>query len=130
MAGFLANYCYDCHDETQKGDIRLDNLAALDNPKRLDLLNRMQEQVYFRHMPPKKKDQPDERERKVLLDFLSGELAKYDASTLEGKLQKAEFGNYVDHEKLFSGEYLDLPAFTTDRRWLISEFIYNAKFQR
>lgn len=130
VAGFLENYCYDCHDETQKGDIRLDNLAALDNPKRLDLLNRMQEQVYFRHMPPKKKDQPDEKERKVLLNFLAGELAKYDASTLEGKLQKAEFGNYVDHEKLFSGEYLDLPAFTTDRRWLISEFIYNAKFQR
>ena len=52
------------------------------------------------------------------------------ASTLEGKLQKPEFGNYVDHDSLFSGEHADLPGFTHDRRWLISEYIFNAKFQR
>ena len=52
----MTNYCFDCHDEgTQKGDIRLDNLFDLNLPKRLDLLNRMQEQAFFRHMPPKKK---------------------------------------------------------------------------
>ncbi|MFK7910928.1 MAG: c-type cytochrome domain-containing protein [Akkermansiaceae bacterium] len=52
----MAFYCYDCHDDArQKGDIRLDNLAELDNGKRLDLLNRMQEQLYFKHMPPEKK---------------------------------------------------------------------------
>lgn len=126
----VENYCLDCHDETQKGDIRLDDLAKLDLPKRLDMLNRVQEQIYFRHMPPKKKDQPGEGEREALLDFLSRELAKHEASTLEGKLQKPEFGNYVDHEKLFSGEYKDTPSFTYDRRWLISEFIFEAKFQR
>ena len=128
---FLENHCYDCHDaDTQKGDIRLDNLTDLENPKRLDLLNRMQEQLYFRHMPPKKKDQPDEEERKAILSVISAELGVYEASTLEGKLQKPEYGNYVDHEKLFSGEYQDLPGFTYDRRWLISEYIFNAKFQR
>ena len=128
---FLENHCYDCHDaDTQKGDIRLDNLTDLENPKRLDLLNRMQEQLYFRHMPPKKKDQPDEEERKAILKVISSELGVYEASTLEGKLQKPEYGNYVDHEKLFSGEYQDLPGFTYDRRWLISEYIFNAKFQR
>lgn len=126
----VETYCLDCHDETQKGDIRLDDLASLDLAKRLDLLNRVQEQVYFRHMPPKKKAQPAENERQALLAFLSAELAKNEASTLEGKLQKPEFGNYVDHDKLFSGEYRDLPPFTSDRRWLISEFIFNAKFQR
>ena len=126
----VETYCLDCHDETQKGDIRLDDLAKLDLPKRLDMLNRVQEQIYFRHMPPKKKDQPGEGEREALLDFLSRELAKHEASTLEGKLQKPEFGNYVDHEKLFSGEYKDTPSFTYDRRWLISEFIFEAKFQR
>lgn len=128
--GILDFYCYSCHDDTQKGDIRLDQLAGLENSKRLDLLNRMQEQVYFGHMPPKKKDQPSEEERKALLDMLSVELAAYQASTLEGKLRKPEFGNYVDHDKLFSGDYRDLPSSTPDRRWLISEFIFNAKFQR
>ncbi|MFT7304384.1 MAG: hypothetical protein ACI8UZ_003240 [Akkermansiaceae bacterium] len=127
----LDNYCYNCHDEdTQKGDIRLDNLGELENPKRLDLLNRIQEQLYFQHMPPKKKSQPSADERKALLSVISAELGVHKASTLEDKLQKPEFGNYVDHEKLFSGEYKGLPAFTTDRRWLLSEYIFNAKFQR
>ncbi len=127
----LEDHCWKCHDYgTQKGEIRLDGLADLENPKRLDLLNRIQEQVYFQHMPPKKEEQPSEEDRKELLGFISGELAKYKASTLEGKLQKPEYGNYVDHGKLFSGEYKDVPALTTDRRWLISEFIFNAKFQR
>ena len=114
----MANYCFDCHDEdTQKGDIRLDNLLDLNLPKRLDLLNRMQEQAFFKHMPPeKKKTQPSEEERKRLVDWMSGELEKHDASTLEGKLRKPEYGNYVDHEKLFSGQFKDLPGFTYDRR--------------
>ncbi len=127
----LDRYCYRCHDEDeQKGDIRLDNLAGLEIPKRLDLLNRMQEQVYFQHMPPKRKKQPSEAERKAILAVISTELGIHHASTLEGKLQKPEFGNYVDHKKLFSGEYKDVPGFTYDRRWLISEYIFNAKFQR
>jgi len=128
----MANYCFDCHDEElQKGDVRLDNLFELNLSKRLDLLNRMQEQAFFKHMPPeKKKAQPSEEERKRLVDWMSGELEKHDASTLEGKLRKPEYGNYVDHEKLFSGQFKDLPGFTYDRRWLISEYIFNDKFDR
>ncbi len=127
----LDRYCFTCHDEeTQKGNIRLDNLADLDTPKRLDLLNRVQEQIYFQHMPPKEKRQPNEEEQKSILGFISADLGVHGASTLEGKLQKPEYGNYINHEKLFSGEYKDVPAYTTDRRWLMSEFIFNAKFQR
>ena len=126
----LDRYCYNCHDEdSQKGDTRLDDLAGLDTGKRLDLLNRMQEQLYFKRMPPQDKRQPDDAERKAILAFVAGDLGLHQASTLEGKLQKPEYGNYIDHEKLFSGEYRDLPAFTRDRRWLISEFIFSAKFQ-
>ena len=48
VEAILDKRCYFCHDEDeQKGDIRLDNLNDLDTPKRLDLFNRMQEQVYF-----------------------------------------------------------------------------------
>jgi cytochrome c553 len=127
----LDTYCYSCHDDdTQKGDIQLDNLIDLEPQKRLDMLNRMQEQLFFSHMPPKKKKQPKETEREALLAMLSAELSKQNASTLEGKLAKFEFANYVDHAKLFSGEYKDLPAFTDDRRWLISEYIFSDKFDR
>lgn len=127
----LDRYCYSCHDEeTQKGDTRLDQWSGMDLPKRLDLLNRMQEQLYFGRMPPKDKRQPSDDERQAILAVISGELGNHHASTLEDKLRKPEYGNYVNHEKLFSGEYRNLPGFTYDRRWLISEYIFNAKFQR
>jgi Planctomycete cytochrome C len=107
----LDRYCFTCHDEEmQIGNIRLDSLADLDTSKRLDLLNRMQEQIYFQHMPPKEKRQPSEEEWKAILAVISKELDVYVASTREGKLQKPEYGNYIDHEKLFSGEYKDVPA--------------------
>lgn len=128
----MASYCFSCHDaDSEKGDIRLDNLADLSLDSRLDLLNRAQEQLYFEHMPPKdKKTQPTEAERASLVEWVSGELGKHNASKLEDKLRMPAFGNYVDHDKLFSGKYADLKAYTPDRRWLISEYIFNAKFNR
>lgn len=128
----LENHCFACHDEwEQKGDLRFDQLDRLSLEERLDLLNRMQEQLFIEEMPPKKeKKQPTDVERAELIGWISGELGKHNASKLEDKLQKPEYGNYVDHEKLFSGEYANLKSFTQDRRWLISEFIFDAKFNR
>ena len=130
-AVILNRYCHSCHDaDTHKGDVRLDNLAEMELPRRLDLLNKMQEQIFFQQMPPKNKTQPSDAERATVLAMLAKALGAHKASTLEDKLQKPEFGNYVNHEKLFSGEYQNLPGFTYDRRWLISEYIFNAKFQQ
>ena len=56
VAELLKSYCFSCHDsESKKGDIRLDNLATLALKDRLDLLNKMQEQLYLKEMPPRKK---------------------------------------------------------------------------
>ena len=127
----LEKYCFDCHDaDKQKGEVRLDSLQGIALDARLDLLNRVQEQVYFGEMPPKKKEQPTEAERKLLAAWVSGELRAHNASKLEDKLRMPEYGNVVDHEKLFSGKYAGLPGYTPDRRWLISEFIFDAKFNR
>lgn len=90
----------------------------------------MQELLHFEHMSPATKRQPTAEERKANLELVSNELAVHNASTLEAELLKPEFGNYLDHEMLFSGEFKNLPGFTHDRRWLISEYILNAKFQR
>ena len=46
------------------------------------------------------------------------------------KLQRFEYGNVVKHEDLFSGEHANLPGYTHDRRWMISEFIFNEKANR
>ncbi|HAF58073.1 MAG TPA: hypothetical protein DCL00_00630, partial [Opitutae bacterium] len=53
MEDLLANYCFDCHDdETKKGEVRLDNLKTLALKDQLDLLNRVQEQIFIKEMPP------------------------------------------------------------------------------
>lgn len=127
----LEKYCHDCHVAgTEKGEVRLDNLESLALGTRLDLLNRLHEQVFPGGMPPKKKDQPTEEERNLLTGWIAGELRTHHASKLEEKLRMPESGNVVDHGKLFSGQYRDLPGFTPDRRWLISEFIFNDKINR
>ena len=124
----LEDNCYDCHEDgTEKGDVRLDNLAELSITARLDLMNRMQEQVYLKQMPPKKKkSQPSEQERGEIVAWLSSELGKHDAAKLWDKLRYPSYGNYVDHEKLFSGEIKE-PAFTPARRWLVSPQIFDSR---
>ncbi len=127
----LNTYCVSCHGpDKQRGDVRTDTLAELTGDARSGLLNRMHEAVRLKEMPPKGAKQPTDAERKLLDRWLGRELAKTGGGKLEEKLRKPEFGNYIDHEKLFSGEYVDLPGFTSDRRWLISEFIFDAKMQR
>lgn len=127
----LASRCLDCHsDDSPDGEVRFDSLAEAELDTRLELLNRAQEQLYFRHMPPQDADQPSEAERELLAAWLSAELKRFAASTLEDKLQRPEYGNYIDHDKLFGGEPNGLKPFTYDRRWLVSEYIFNAKFNR
>lgn len=127
----LQQRCADCHHgDSAEGNVRLDNLPALKLEERLELFNKAQEQLYFRHMPPEEAEQPDEAERRLLTGWFSAELKRFNASKIEDKLQRPEYGNYVNHDELFSGEHAERPGFTSDRRWLISEFIFDAKFNR
>ena len=127
----LTRRCAGCHNaDTAEGDVQLDLLSQLELDNRLDLLNKIEEQLFLKQMPPEDEVPPTAAERAQLIKWVSQELKKYKASKLEKKLQKPEFGNYLDHQKLFSGEFKDVPGFTYDRRWLISEYIFNAKLQR
>jgi hypothetical protein len=126
-AAVLENHCFSCHEEgTEKGDVRLDNLGELTLSARLDLMNRVQEQVYLKQMPPKKKAQPSEPEREELVSWLWKELHTHNASKLEDKLRYPSYGNYVDHEKLFSGRIQE-PASTPSRRWLVRPQIFDSR---
>lgn len=127
----LEKHCITCHGaDEQKGDVRLDHLQSLTLEARLDLLNRVQEQLFTGEMPPKKKQPPTEDERTLLMEWISQYLRAHSASKLEDKLRMPEYGNVVDHDKLFSGNFKDLPGSTPDRRWLISEYIFDAKFNK
>ena len=124
----LEQYCFSCHEDgTEKGDVRLDNLGELSLSSRLDLMNRMQEQIYLKQMPPpKKKTQPSDEERAQLGAWLWGDLHAHNASKLEDKLRYPSYGNYVDHDKLFSGTIGDA-AYTPARRWLVNPQIFTQR---
>ena len=123
----LGKYCTDCHEDgTEKGDIRLDNLEELPLQQRLDLMNRALEQVYLKQMPPKKKDQPSDKEREELGSWFWEVLHTHNASKLEDKLRYPSYGNYVDHNELFSGK-IQQPAYTPARRWLVNPQIFDSR---
>ncbi|MEO2035006.1 MAG: DUF1588 domain-containing protein [Planctomycetaceae bacterium] len=127
----IQSRCIGCHSaDASEGNVRLDVLSGMQLSERLELLNKVQEQLFFGLMPPEEEDQPTEAERAQFVAWTSAELRKQNASKLDEKLRRPEYGNYVDHDKLFSGEYAHLKSFTRDRRWLISEFIFDATINR
>ena len=127
----LRTYCFSCHEKgAAEGRVRLDQLQRLTLKPRLDLLNKVQQQLLDRLMPPLEADPAPQAARNLLADWVAAELDKHHASWLKDKRRQPAFGNYVDHEQLFSGEHKHLKAFTYDRRWLISEYIFDARFNR
>lgn len=127
----ITKRCTSCHgSRTSEGKVRLDTLGTLKQADRLRLLNKVQQQLVFGLMPPKGERQPSPLQRAQLTSWVATELDKHNASKLAEKRHLPAFGNLVAHNKLFSGEYKHLKGFTFDRRWLISEFIFNAKMNR
>lgn len=127
----LETYCVACHGpEKQKGDIRFDALETIDPVDLQDLFAQTKEAVHFEDMPPEKAEQPTKKERKLLIRWLDSQLTGDAAKALAEKLLRFEYGNVVKHEDLFSGEYADRSAYTHDRRWIISEYIFTEKVNR
>ena len=124
----LKNHCYDCHDDdTQEGDVNLYKLSELVGDARMQLLNRIEEQVYLSQMPPVEMEHPLAAEREQLLVWISQRFDSLGAkSEFREKLREPQFGNYVDHDKLFSGEIKEKP-YSPTRRWLISPYIFQSK---
>ena len=108
---FLQKYCYDCHDEdVQKGDLDLSSLKF--NPT--DFGNyqkwiKVYDALSLGEMPPKKKKQPDESEKKQFLSSLKEPLVEADkiAQQEQGRT-KARRLNRVEFEQTLS-EILQVP---------------------
>ncbi|MEC9112083.1 MAG: DUF1592 domain-containing protein, partial [Verrucomicrobiota bacterium] len=124
----LNTYCVSCHGpEKQKGEVQLNDLESIDAVDLQSLFSNIKEVVHFREMPPEDAKQLTTAERSVLLGWLENQLTGKAAKALEEKLKRFEYGNVTPHEDLFSGEHYHLKGYTLDRRWLISEFIFNEK---
>lgn len=128
----METHCFACHGEKkQKGDIRFDALEAIDPVDLQDLFADAKESVQLGDMPPEEaKTQPSKEERELLMKWLETQISGDAAKALAEKLKRFEYGNAVDHAELFSGKHAGLPASTPDRRWLVSEYIFNEKVNR
>ncbi len=125
----METHCNSCHGaKKQKGDIRFDALDSIDPVDLQDLFADAKESLQLGEMPPEEaKTQPSKQERELLMKWLETQVSGDAAKALAEKLKRFEYGNVVDHEDLFSGKHADLPGSTPDRRWLVSEFIFNDK---
>lgn len=119
-------HCVDCHaEEVHEADIRLDNFIDLRDDAKERLLNRVEEQVYFAQMPPEDDGSLTPGQRDDLLAQLTASFAALDtASTFREKIKAPQYGNYVDHELLFSGEITAKP-FSPARLWRTNPHVYD-----
>jgi hypothetical protein len=122
----LTTYCVDCHGAKGRANVRLTNLESLKPNERLDILNAVQDQLFFKMMPPAAEDQPGAKETQVLRLWVRAELRQHRASKLDDRLPYPDAGNYVDHAALFDGTNQDKP-FTPVRRWLVSPQIFDER---
>lgn len=99
---FLANYCVDCHGESDpEGDLSLEDLGPVDEVNAA-IWKSVWAQVALREMPPEDGDQPEVVQRLQFSDGIVGELTRVmrDQGGFQAHLDPNK-GNFVDHDLLF-----------------------------
>ncbi len=128
---FLEANCLRCHGaKKQKGKFSLHNVAFdFANPVTADLWLRISRQLASKEMPPPEEDeQPSASERARITDWIEQQLvAAGQSKAYFEKLLNPAYGNYVSHERLFSGEVKTLP-YSPSRIWRFSPELFKGKF--
>lgn len=124
---FLSEYCSDCHGESDpSGEINLANISH-DLAHGVDLATwqNILKQIVLEEMPPAEEHQPSNASKQQVITWINAELEKSgNTSDLMAKLESPEFGNLVNHEKLFSGDVTDKP-YSPARLWRTSPNVFD-----
>ena len=127
---FLERYCVQCHGAgKQKGKVTLHDLGT--NFSDSDTADRWIEilgQLTTGDMPPQKAENtPGTSERSEMIEWIEEGLKQSGRDhAYRKKLLAPEYGNWVNHEKLFSGE-IRTPPFSPSRIWRLSPEIFKRK---
>ena len=108
---YLDKYCVDCHNaSTAEGDVSLELFYQKHS---LRQLFDVYDQTVLEYMPPKDAEQPSSEEREAFTALLEQMLATkgHDRKSMAG------YGNYVDHDRLFTPN--DFQPSTDRRVWRI-----------
>lgn len=100
---FLSKHCFECHTDKESGGVRLDQFKDDESlAKGLPILEKAVEMLRTQTMPPKRKPRPTDDERKPVLAWLDGFIARMDrlmASSpgpiIVRRLNRAEYNNTV-----------------------------------
>ncbi len=130
ISNFIQNHCIRCHSEgTRNGDVALDNVPSdFTEPKNSTLWLKILQQLQAGDMPPTDEEsQPTELERESVIEWIDRQLLTAGSGdAYRKKLLAPEYGNWVNHEKLFSGE-IETPPFSPSRLWRFSSQIFSFK---
>lgn len=133
VGAFLQRYCVRCHGpDKQKAGLRLDTLPRdFADTHVAETWRSVFYRVRFDEMPPRTtRRQPKGDQKRVVLEWIDQGLQSQGRGIhLAEKMRLPQYGNYVDHEQLFSGEVTDLP-YTDARLWRQRPDIYAAIWAR
>lgn len=129
---YLKTYCTDCHGaDKQKGKVRLDQINFT-NPTAADreLLKRIGEQLTFQEMPPEDEKQPKRDSTEAVIAWIENTLGAEGERRFSAaeKLKQPGYGNYADHDTLFTPPAVRKAA-TPARIWRldVESFIARAR---
>jgi hypothetical protein len=116
---FLKTYCTSCHNpEKRKGKLTLHDISGnIVKETNASLWATVFDQIRFEEMPPEEsKKQPNGKQRKAVMDWILSELGHAGFERDPYLLQRPEFGNHVNHERLFSGK-ITASSYSIPRVW-------------
>ncbi|MDB4864259.1 DUF1588 domain-containing protein [Pirellulaceae bacterium] len=126
---FLTKYCVACHEpEDPAGHVSLvtisDDFKAESSS---DLWLKILDQLVFRNMPPAEETQPLPLEVSEVTGWINQSLVMAGKGDVyRKKLLSPEYGNWVNHEELFSGNN-QTPGYSPSRLWRFSPEIFLKK---
>jgi hypothetical protein len=126
---FLKLHCVRCHDDVtnETGFSLQASTADFTANSSSDFWLRILDQLTFRNMPPEEEEQPSGLEVAQVTEWINkGLLQAGKGDAYRKKLLSPEYGNWVNHEKLFSGEIKTLP-YSPSRLWRFSPELFAKK---
>lgn len=115
----LSEYCASCHAENDaEADVSVDRLSSdLADPSDAQIWQRILKQLELGEMPPTEEPQPADELKSEVVDWIQAELSKAGhAAAFRQTMQRPHYGNYINHDKLFSGEIQE-DAWSPARLW-------------
>ena len=126
---FLRKHCNNCHHGADaEGQLDLEKLTEdFSSDEMADRWTDVMHALRFEEMPPPEEAQPQPIEKANIIGWIFQMMVRtnrFDA--YQKKLLAPEYGNWVSHEKLFSGE-IKTPSFSPSRLWRVSPEIFLRK---